>query len=200
MSARLTKEIREAITKDLIKHRFEDTVKDVYAQRAALADAVYRDIYTKAQREQIEALPEGMLPSVDDLSVNFGTSYTNVYFSGYTYGDLTKVISADRTGCYRRVWYKHKSGSVKVYDATHKLAIEYDRLQGVKADLEKEIDAARRASMGAMASVGTVKRLIEAWPEIAPFAKRFDAERPSLPMIQTDRLNDILGLPVSEAA
>ncbi|OJY66411.1 MULTISPECIES: Nmad5 family putative nucleotide modification protein [unclassified Rhizobium] len=200
MSTRLTKDIREAIAKDLIKHRFEDAVKNVYAQRAALADAVYRDIYTKTQREQIEALPDGMLPTVDDLSVNFGTSYTHVYFSGYSYGDLNKVVSADRTGSYRRVYYKHKGGSVKVYDATHKLAVEYDRLSGVAADLVNEIDVARRSAIAAMASVGTIKRLIEAWPEVAPFARRFDVERPQLPMVQTDKLNKILDLPVSEAA
>ena len=200
MSARLTKEIREAITTDLIKHRFESAVKEVYAQRAALADAVYRDIYTKAQREQIDALPEGMLPTVDDVSVNFGTSYTHVYFSGQTYGALIKVASAVREGTSRRVHYKHKSGSVKVYDATHKLAVEYDRLSGVVSDLVKEIDTARLASLAAMASASTIKRLIEAWPEVEPFAKRFDTERPSLPMVQTDQLNKILDLPVAEAA
>lgn len=200
MAARLTKEIREAIAKDLIKHRFEYTVKGVYAERAALADAVYRDIYTKAHRDQIEALPEGMLPSVDEVSVNFGTSFTHVYFSGYTYGDLNKIISADRTSSYRRVHYEHKGGSVKVYDATHKLAIEYERLRGVVGDLVKEVDEARRAALAAMASVGTVNRLIEVWPEIEPFAKRFDTERPQLPMIQTDQLNKILDLPVSGAA
>lgn len=200
MAARLTKEIREAIAKDLIKHRFEDAVKSLYAKRAALADAVYRDLYTKAQRDQIDALPEGMLPTTDDISVNFGTAYTRVYFSGHTYGDLNKIVHADRASSYRRVHYKHKDGSVKVYEATHKLAIEHERLSGVMSDLVKQIDEARRAAMVAMASVGSVKRLIEAWPEIEPFAKRFDTERPQLPMTQTDQLNKILDLPVSEAA
>lgn len=200
MSARLTKEIREAITKDLVRHRFEDAVKKVYEQRAALADAVYRDLYTKAQRDQMDSLPAGMLPEDDDLSVRFGTSHTNVYFSGFTYGDLNKVVSAVRAGSARRMFYKHKSGCVKDYLATHKLSIENDRLMGVVADLVKDIDAARRVSMAAMASVGTVKRLVEAWPEVAPFARKFDTEKPRLPMVQTDQLNKILDLPVQEAA
>ena len=58
MSARLTTAIREAIVDDLVKHRFEDAVKGLYAQRAALADAVYRDLYTKAERDQIDGEKE----------------------------------------------------------------------------------------------------------------------------------------------
>jgi len=200
MSTRLTKEIREAIANDLVKHRFEAAIKELYEQRAALADAVYRDLYTKAQREQIEALAEGVVPMADEISVNFGTSYTHVYFSGYAYGDLNKVLPGSRSTGLRRIYYKHMNGSAKVYDATHKLSIEYDRLSGVLADLVKDVDAARRAALGAMASVATIKRLIEAWPEVEPFARRFDVELPQLPMVQTEQLNKILDLPVSEAA
>lgn len=200
MATRLTNEIREAIAKDLIKHRFEAAVKQVYAERAALADAVYRDVYSADQIAQMEALPEGMLSEADGVTANFGTSYTTVYFGGWTYGDLNKVVSSDRRNSSRRVYSKHTHGAAKVYDATHKLSVEYDRLQGVIGDLVKEIDTARRSAMAALSSVGTIKRLVEAWPEIAPFAKRFDTEKPQLPMIKTDDLNKILDLPVSEAA
>ena len=200
MSARLTTAIREAIADDLIKHRFEGEVKGLYALRASLADAVYRDLYTKAQREQMDGLPDGMLPAVSDLGVTFGASYGRVYFSGFGYGDLNNVVPLDRNSECRRVHYKHKGGTVKVYEAGHKLSLEHERLSGITSDLVNGIDAARRAAMAAMTSVGTVKRLIEVWPEVEPFAKRFDTDRPKLPMVQADQLNTILGLPVSEAA
>lgn len=200
MSTRLTKETREAIAKDLVKHRFAEAVQAVYRKRADLADAVYRDLYKASEREQMATLPAGMLPEVDDMGVRFGGVYTNVYFSGYIYGDLAKVATVDRNGSHRRVFFKHKGGCVKDYDARHKLAIQHEEVSGAAADLVKEVDAAHRAALGAISKVGTVKRLIEVWPEVAPFARRFDTGPAQLPMIRTEQLNKILDLPVSEAA
>lgn len=200
MSTRITKEIREAIAKDLVKHRFTDAVQAIYKKRADLADAVYRDLYKASEREQMAALPAGMLPEVDELSVRFGGSYTNVYFSGFMYGDLSKVASAARNGTNRRVFFKHKGTCAKDYDARHKLAIQHEEINGAAADLVKEVYAAHRAAIGAISKVGTIKRLIEVWPEVAPFARRFDTGPAQLPAIRTEHLNKILDLPVPEAA
>lgn len=200
MSTRLTKEIREAIAKDLVKHRFTEAVQALYQKRADLADAVYRDLYKASEREQMASLPAGMLPEMDELSVRFGGSYTTIYFSGFMYGDLSKVVAVARNGTSRRIFYKHKGGCAKDYDARHKLAIQHEEISGAAADLVKEVDAAHRAAIGAISKVGTVKRLMEVWPEVAPFARRFDTGPAQLPMIRTEQLNKILDLPVPEAA
>lgn len=200
MSTRLTKEIKESITKALIAHRFTAPVKKLYEDRAALAKAVYNDVYSRADREKMAALPDGWLPTVDQFHVYFGTSYTSVYANGHVYGDLVNVASPDRDVPVFRIQSRHKGGCLKKYDGAHKLTIEHERLQGSFADLVKEVDMAKRSAMAAMSSVGTIKRLIEVWPEVAPFAKKFEGERPQLPALQTDKLNKILDLPVSEAA
>jgi len=200
MSTRLTKDIRESIAKALVVHRFTAQITKLYADNAALALAVYNDAYSKADREKMMALPNGWLPEVDTISAYFGTSYTTVNVNGKVYGDLARIVSADKNAATFRVQSRHKGACLKKYDAIHKFSAEYDRLQGVKSDLTTAVDTARRSALAAMAAVGTVKRLIEVWPEIAPFASKFEGERPQLPALQTDKLNELLDLPVAEAA
>lgn len=195
--SRITKEIRDKIVAALIKHRFEARLMTIIKERAALAKAVYDDLYPMTIREKIAALPDGWIPTNEKMHVYFGTAYTSVYASGFIYGELNKVASVNRSDANFRLLAKHEDGCVKKYEATHALAIEHERLAGAVSDIKNEISEATRAAETAILKSATIKRLIEAWPEIEPFARQFNTEKPQLPALQTDALNAMLGLPVT---
>ncbi|TAA49789.1 Nmad5 family putative nucleotide modification protein [Shinella sp. JR1-6] len=199
MSARLTKHIREAITKAALAHRFCDEVKSLIDAKADFGRAVYDDLYKKEDRQKMADLPAGWLPENDSFGIQFGASFSRVYFSGYTYGPLMRATDYKRSDKFR-ILSKHASGCAKVYDATHKLSATHEGLRSREADLKSAYDAAERQMTAALNAVTTVKRLIETWPEIAPFATKYETEAPYLPAIPTGQLNKILDLPVSEAA
>src|SRR5690606_20734731 len=97
----------------------------------------------------------------------------------------------------RRILNKHVHGCAKVYDDQHKFSQRFQELDERKKALEGDYGTAKRQIATALASVGTIKRLIEVWPEVAPFAKPFDEGPRNLPSLPTDKLNELLDLPVA---
>ena len=199
MSTRLTVSIREAITRAALSHLFADEVKALIDAKAEFAASVHEDLYKKSDRQKMDELPDGWLVNAENIGVQFGTVFSRVYFNGYTYGVLIKATKYKRED-RKRVLAKHSSGCAKVYDATHKLSIKHADLDGRERDLRQAYEAAERQIKAALGEVTTIKRLIETWPEIAPFAEKYETEKPSLPALPTQHLNKILDLPIAEAA
>lgn len=201
MSTRLTNDLRETIAHDILRHRFTEQVDALIADRAALADAVYADLYRKADREKMEALPKGWLPEEHNIGVQFGAeghTYQNLEFCGAFYGPLGGMRTVkDGERITRRVPHKHRSGCAKAYEPSHKLVARYQELATRQADMDSEFKAAKRQTLAALNSVQTIKRLIEAWPEVAPFASKYEDAPRQLPSVPTDTLNEMLGLPVA---
>lgn len=198
MSTRLTTAIREKIVADLLRHRFEKDVADYRDDMIALAKAVYDDLYSEADLVLLDSMPEGWMPVWSSMGVRFSDSYTRLYFGGYLTGDMASIASYEEV--HRPFASKHCGGCVKSYEARHKLAIRAEKLSARKDGIKEKITEAKRAANSALSAVTTVKRLIESWPEIAPFAAKYEGERPALPALPTNILNNILDLPVSEAA
>ncbi len=202
MSTRLTNDLRDTIASDILRHRFNEQVDALIADRAAFAEAVYCDIYRKADRDKMDALPKGWLPECSRVGVQFGASgsrYENVNFDGAFYGPLgamrTRVKDAPSTD--RRMQNRHAHGCAKVYEDQHKLSIRHQELDARFSALKEEFEAAKRQTSAALASVNTIKRLIEVWPEVAPFASKHEDAPRQLPSVPTEKLNEMLGLPVA---
>lgn len=202
MATRLTNDIRSAIADAVMKHRYESVVRALIAEKAEFGTKVYEDLYSKSTRDKMNALPEGWLPTSDNIAVTFGATFERVYFSGRTSGKIVSVIpQATRTASVpKRLLGKHERGCAMAYEATHKLSVEHANLEAKERDLKVEFDAARKQVDAALSAVTTVKKLIEVWPEIAPFAAGFEDEKPQLPALPTADLNKLFELPVSEAA
>lgn len=199
-SVRLTNEIREEITTAMLRHRFSKEVAKLVALRAKLADRVYRDLYSPADRKKMEALPDGWLPVDDDVQCRFQGSYQRLKFNGGIWGDLYFLIDKEVEVVNRRLAAKHKSSCAKVYDGGHPIAEAYAEVEGVTKDLTERFKDAKRQIKSALSRATTTTRLIELWPEVRPFCSDYEHAAPSLPAIQTSALNAMLDLPVSEAA
>ena len=199
MSTRLTISIREEITKAALAHRFAEDVKALIDAKAEFAASVHADQYSKADRQRMDELPEGWLENAECVGVKFGTDYNRIYFNGYTYGQIAQATDYKRED-RKRLLAKHTHGCAKAYDAVHKLSSRHFELDGRERDLREAYKLAERQIKAALSEVTTIKRLIETWPEIAPFATKFENEKPTLPALPTQHLNKILDLPVAEAA
>lgn len=194
---RPTKDIRDQSVLDLLRYSFKERVEALYAERAALAQAIYEDTFSAETRKKMQSLPDGWLPEVNSINARLGSDYSSFEFSGGLYGEINRIakVGKDQT---RRIPIKLKGGCVASYDATHKLALEHERLNNLRKVLWEEIETAKRAANTAVNAVSTVKRLIEVWPEVDPFASKHSTEKPQLPAVPTAHLNKILGLPVEE--
>lgn len=205
MAKRLTSHIRDQIAKSVLTHRFSDEINALIAERSAFAEDVYNDVYRKADREKMAALPAGWLPEADSLTAQFGEgvmSYAAIPFNGdiyngfRTYRKGSKPVESVR----RRSFNKHCRGCWKVYPADHRLSLRYEKIESAERDLARRIRETEQQVVAALASTSSVSVLLKAWPEIEPFAKHFITTPVKLPAIPVETLNETLGLPVAEAA
>lgn len=200
---RLTNDIRETIAGAAIRRRYYEQAVTLLNEFAALANDVYCDIFRKADRERMEALPKGWLPETDFIGAQFGgdsSSYQSLYFEPTRYCPFPNYVGIERNERkHRRVPNKHMGRCVKVYAQDHRLSARWTELREQLEALKTEISNTRTQLDAALQSVTTTKALLTAWPEIAPFVPAANSSA-KVPAIRKKELNTILDLPVSEAA
>lgn len=199
---KLTTSMREQIVKAVMVHRFGEIAKALVAERAAFALRVYEDVYSEADRRKMKALPEGWLPTEDDLNIQFGDgrNYTQLTFSGSVWGEVATVLPEPLEKVWLPIINTHRNGCAKAYEPAHSFVAEYIAIKDKTEALAVEIRSARRQAESATNTASTIGRLVEAWPEIEPFTKRFVPTPKQLPAIPTVELNALFKLPVAEAA
>jgi hypothetical protein len=199
-STRLTQDAREQIATAVLLHRFQEPVDALVVDRAAFAEEVYNDIYRKSDREKMAALPKGWLPETNAINVQFGDQrgYESLQFSGKLYSRLGSLRSKDDgKSIERRAFSKNVHSCVKVYEPDHRLSLKHDALDQRYTELKAEFEAAERQVKAALNSATTINKLVEMWPEVEPFVRKFDASPLKVPSIPTDQLNKLLDLPVA---
>lgn len=201
-STRLTTDIREKLTLDVLRHRFAADVDALIAMQVQFAEKVYNDLFDQTTIARMQALPEGWLPRSHDIGVQFGYvggphRFTRLWFGGYLRGrlDYIRTKSSDTSKVTKLVLDSKARGCAKVYDTSHKLAIEYERIRNRTNDLKGAVETAEKSIMTALNAVTTIKRLVETWPEIEPFTKKYETGPAQLPALPTDHLNQLLRLP-----
>ena len=177
---RLTQSMRDTIERRLLDHRFAAEEKAIKEERAALGEAVYRDLYPKKVLDQMEALPNGWLPESQSISVRFGDGIGN--YQGFRFEQS------------RRLQERHE-GTAKVYDEKAPLAKRYAALKDREAALKSDTQEASKKARAVLNSVTTLKRLVEVWPEVAPFVKGLgDDGSKGVPAVPIKELNETLNL------
>ncbi len=197
-SVKLTNAHRDEILKRVLSHAFKAEAEKLRDDFAALAGAVYDDVFSAAERRQMEALPQGWLPTDDDINVQLGSDYRYLRFNGRNarVDDLVACVPAKET--LRRFPASKKASCCKVYEASHPLTVRFRELENARDDLLLRVSDATAKTRAALNRATTLARLVEGWPEIEPFTTFIPTDRPALPAIQTDVLNGLLDLPVVE--
>tara|TARA_R110000787_G_scaffold631_6_gene2345 strand:- start:14 stop:694 length:681 start_codon:yes stop_codon:yes gene_type:complete len=217
-STRLTNSIKEALVNQLLDHAFAHKSQEQHTAECDLAQQVYDHIMDTRKlrdghlvemtlRSLVAQLPTGWGSQEDYFYVEFGGQTTRLdKYDGIapTYGQSCSLRGIKAVLGRNKVkwswpprWGGH--GTVATYDAHHKFTLRSEQLKGAREDLEAEILTAGASARATMDSVSTVQKLIVLWPEVEAFACQFlSAEKAAavlLPVVQREKLNDVLGLP-----
>lgn len=179
---RITNDIAKGIAKAVADHAFADRIAAAKEALEAAALAAYRTYHGDAAIERMNALPDGWLPcnSLLDFTIN-GQRLP------------VRLSKPARQTCRDNAGYIKLNGDAAEAIALMQAQQSFDRLREERDDAESE-------ALRAVKRFSTIKALIAGWPEIAPFAAKFDADKPSLPAVIPAELNAKLGLPVEGAA
>lgn len=204
MSIKLTKYMRDDIAKRLLSHKFTKDYLAIVEKRKAFAEELYNDIFSAEDRKKMYELPNGWLPEESSISfqIGGGSGYTNIRVNGSFYSCELGNIMESIPPLFKRVPNKRRHGALKVYDTTSSFSIRYTKLENETQDLIKQVRDAQTKVESALASVTTIGKLIQVWPEIKPFTNKWinaSAEY-KLPAIPVQDLNETFELPVEENA
>ena len=178
-SVRLTQDMRKTILGRLMSHAFDKRLEQQRKEASHLGDDVYEDIYHRDLQKKMRALPDGFLKLTGGITVCFGGRRSNVSFS-----KMRPVAECHDT-------YE----GARSYDASHELSVRHFETEKQGSVLREEMDRVRSLAKAALDSCTTLKNLVEAWPEAAPFVKDFAKSRPVLALTVTIKdLNSKLGL------
>lgn len=196
---KLSNSIREALLSDLMRHGYSAETNALYAEWAALSEAVYQDLYSAENHATIAGLPDGWLPTVSSIDVAFFGQRETLAFNGrFDRRQLANLLPTPGEAQTRRILSQdtRRSGSIVVYSSDHPLSVRRDALRGKTQDFIDRVAKGRAQAWVALCGVTTVKRLVEVWPEVKPFAAKYMTEKPQLPAVPVAKLNEMLGLPV----
>ena len=191
-SVSLNNDIRDAIAKKAVDHKFGPIFEALATAEDALAREAHASIYTADELSKVAKLPVYWVRRDACLLFNVG-------------GQRLRFDAKEGLP----VPYANKSGSGHGYDCREIGSIPFgdlcDRLQAHALAVEKakeEKRAAHKAVRTMLDSVRTSKKLAELWPEGAPFYEgMFSPDQlRNLPAIRVDDVNAVLGLsPAAEA-
>ena len=179
---RLNKNIRANIAQALLAHRFDKHEKQLKAEEAELFLLIWEDIHSAADRALMEKAPEGAFTTAQQYRVNFG-------------GVAVEIRGLEEVRTFAK-WpncngWIHRD--IKAYSPQDDVYKVWEKWHNKTIDLRNDKEAARVKISSTLASFASTKRLVQEWPEIAPFLpKEIGA---GLPMVPVQQLNAILDLP-----
>ncbi|WP_420959336.1 Nmad5 family putative nucleotide modification protein [Brucella sp. IR073] len=189
--SRITKYTRDAIASSAIAFAFDPKEKALKQIEHELAREVHAYLFPKDIIHIARSLPKGWIRHISTLKLNAAGHAIDV-----AAGEELPVPATDKNGNTAGS-YGYLTGAIPPGDLA-------DRLQGhaqVKEKLRDERKSARRQLDAMLAEITTIKKLAEAWPEGEPFySKYLEREAPQVPALRVDEINEMLGLPIEEAA
>lgn len=198
-SWKLTQEDRANLSSAILQHRFAATGVKLAAEEAALAAKCFEKAFAKADRTQMEALPDGWLPTICSIRVQFAGRVQMLDFAGREHLRVFRAPLADPV--WRRVPSKLERGVLLVVEATERLGIAHEQHQQAVRKAREDLSNLARQIDAVMSQATTSGKLITLWPEVEPFIasmrKRAPAKVPAVPIVA---LNKMLGLPVGGQA
>lgn len=182
-SVKLNNRLRNAISHDMLRHRFEKEEERVGKLFFNLADDVYNDVYVLDTRLQMQSLPKGWLPKASALSVQFGAGSSNFVRLRFPNGENRVVLTKHQSSCARR------------YADSHILTLRWIQYGDARDALKSARGEAQTEVAAILGSVTTTKRLAEIWPQAVPFIRNhISDENRNLPSVAIAQVNALLNL------
>ena len=217
-SRRINAFIRDNIVDALLKQGFESQTRDLILLGQRLANDVFIDLVGRDNIKKLDGLPKGWVPSVSKFTVNCEGQKHQLAFNGqisFGSGDTNLLKTVDREWIKthrfseRRIPYTKlerfsSSSTLGSLTADNELCQRVQSLAQDREDLKEQHRAAKRQALATLKSVTTIKRLIDIWPEVEPYASPFEFGKGSNPTssaltLPTAKLNEMLGLKADAA-
>lgn len=187
MTIRLTNEHRSTIAKRLLEHRFQKQQDEYEQAMVQLAEDVYADLYPQDLLDKLKALPAGAFPMRSEFTVTFGSEWCHLEFRERKKGEREE----------RLFFYEHRNSAIKVYEARSPFADRYHKIQHVMKQVREECRSAKAATMAILSKPSTLNKLVEIWPEVAPFTADIGNGPACVALaIPIPEINKALNLPV----
>ncbi len=215
-STRLTNAIKDELTTQLLKHAFSDRCQKMVNAEIKFSQKMYdkylSDTFVQmegkkvALKDALAILPDTWTSGDYEIRIQFAgeTIELSKYYGlgnryhSYELPGITYTADSERQQWVYPPKYQPYHANY-IVDARHKLNDEYNKLLGFRKDLEKEISTVTATTRATLNSVTSIQKLIILWPEVEAFASKFLTEKAvanqMLPVIQREKLNDVLGLP-----
>lgn len=181
-TTKLTNHIRESILKDLLAYAFLERAQAQIDAECDFSTAVFEDVYSK-HLDMIKSAPDGFFCRFD----------YNVPADWRSFG------VKHRENANRRMPSGARSNqAIKWYDLDHAMTVKFLKLKADREALKLEIERTSRTAKATLASVSTISKLIDVWPEARVFAEKYAVQgeaKAILPAIPRRELNNALGLP-----
>lgn len=198
--SRLTNDIRDAIRSNLMRHRFKIQVTALRERSAVLADAIYNTAYPEKDRKLMSMLPEGWLDTGGHMYFSTSSGHKHQFCFNGCYSGIQGVHYGTSDAAENRPFaYKWRDSYHNCYALKDEALNQ--QVEEFIQDVSKHNSAYKLAETqieASLAAFSSIKKLIEAWPEVEPFAEAY-IDRPvaaSLPAKTVASLNAMLGLPV----
>lgn len=186
-SIRLSNSVRDEIISRLINEAFDKKFEDIDSERYALSLKVYNDVFSKKERDAMYELPDGWLPTVSEMKVQFGGDSCGVCRREFK---EPVRVPAKYTESYGRIY--------KVYPDNHAFTKLHDSITSDFDSLKQLKNKAIAQAKAVLYSCNTTKALKEAWPEIENLVCEYEpseeSENKTAIVPVANGLNQILGL------
>lgn len=175
---RLNNHHRVTIMERVLDRSFKSEEEGVRGAEHVLGNKVYDDVYPAPVQKNMSLLPEGFLPVVSSMSVQFGGHVGRISFS--------ERVVAEKNSGYQ---------VAATYEAGHKLTTEYYKVSRLRQSLNEKKEKARRDVRSLLDSCTTSRQLVATWPEVVNFLEGLCGDSPKAAIAVTVReINLELGL------
>ncbi len=207
-STRLTKDMRKAIVKALMAHRYGAEAKALCDECEALMQDAFKEVMGDAYG-RLDDLPEGWFPTVKQDFIEF-RSVESFFKTKWNGEGVCYQIKYDPDGIYGRnkAWPVFFNKCVRIpyrlarATQTINSGALYDRAANLAMRTRRHVEeynGAEKYANGVLNAFTTVEKLITEWPDIEPFIpqKQVDAARAAknLPAVPVEDMRKKFKLP-----
>lgn len=186
-SERITKDKAESIARALADDTFKDE-KEAYTKATlALSKRLYNAIFNKTLLKTLEAVPEAYLQRrttvTEEQSVSVSVAPTGSDGKGVSFRKYTQVSVLVPAGA---PWYTASFGHM--HEVSPEVFAECEALNVRFADICNRHRALRLELIQNALRAGTVKRLLEAWPEATDVINKYTEGAPARVEVPLERI------------
>lgn len=169
---KLNSDLRTAICYEVLEDALGQRKAALRQEYQEMTDEVYAHVRSKLLQgveSHLARLPREWLNVQPELRVVFGDERVSLTFSPVFFGRDRVLHSYDRVPAVKTVDMRPVPNHHFVFGARHQYTRRWQTWSRLVAQLHEEHNRLKWAVMGVLNKCGTLKTLLERWPEVEPY-------------------------------